>query len=58
MTLPRPYPSFLPYNLEHHISSDFDITKLESIQFSIGPEMSKDEQKGAHSLGLINVRLD
>ncbi|WP_418508531.1 hypothetical protein [Corallibacter sp.] len=58
VTLPRPYPSFLPYNLEHHISSDFDITKLESIQFSIGPEMSKDEQKDTYSLGLINVRLD
>ncbi len=57
VTLPRPYPSFLPYYLEHEMTSDFDITKVESLQFSIGPEIPIDEINDAHGIGIISVGL-
>jgi hypothetical protein len=57
VTLPRPYPSFLPYYLEHEIASPFDIRKIESLQFSIGPEIPKDELLDAHGIAIISVSL-
>jgi hypothetical protein len=57
VTLPRPYPSFLPYYLEHNIVSDFDINRIESLQFSIGPEIPENEINDAHGIALISVRL-
>ncbi|TVZ57911.1 hypothetical protein NA63_0401 [Flavobacteriaceae bacterium MAR_2010_105] len=58
VTLPRPYPSFLPYVFEHNNNSTFDITKIESIQFSIGPELAKEELNVSHGIGIVNVRLE
>ncbi len=58
VTLPRPYPSFLPYYLEHDISSDFDIRRVESIQFSIGPEIPEDELENRHGISIISVNLE
>jgi hypothetical protein len=58
VTLPRPYPSFLPYYFEHHNTLTFDITKVESIQFSIGPELNVDEQTQPHGISVIHVRLE
>ncbi|WP_416444773.1 cellulase family glycosylhydrolase [Leeuwenhoekiella sp. A16] len=58
VTLPRPYPSFLPYYLEHDITEDFDINRVESLQFSIGPGLSQDAQKAAHGIGIIEVSLE
>lgn len=57
VTLPRPYPSFLPYYFDHELSDSFDINRVESIQFSIGPGLNDKEQKQAHGLGLIAVDL-
>ena len=58
VTLPRPYPSFLPYYLEHNIKSRFDINRIESIQFSIGPSLNEKEIKENHGIGLISVKLE
>ena len=58
VTLPRPYPSFLPYYLEHNLPHDFDVNRIESIQFSIGPGLSAEDQKAAHGLGLVRVWLE
>ncbi len=58
VTLPRPYPSFLPYYFEHNLSSEFNITKVESIQFSIGPGISEKELKDKHGLAIISMRLE
>lgn len=57
VTLPRPYPSFLQYYFEHSISSDFDIAKVESIQFSIGPDIPENELTEAHGISMISLRL-
>ncbi len=58
VTLPRPYPSFLPYYLEHNINSDFDINRIESIQFSIGPEIPHNELEDKHGIGIVKVSLE
>ncbi|PKP29070.1 MAG: hypothetical protein CVU01_01850 [Bacteroidetes bacterium HGW-Bacteroidetes-18] len=58
VTLPRPYPSFLPYYLEHILNSNFDVLKIESIQFSIGPGIAKNELEENHGLGIISVWIE
>jgi len=58
VTLPRPYPSFLPYYFEHNLSSEFDINKVESIQFSIGPGISENELTNKHGIAIISLRLE
>ncbi len=58
VTLPRPYPSFLPYYLEHSINSNLDIQKIESLQFSIGPGIAKNELEENHGIGIISVWLE
>lgn len=58
VTLPRPYPSFLPYYFDHSNTSNFDIDRVESIQFSIGPELSNNDLHEAHGIGLVSVRLE
>jgi hypothetical protein len=57
VTLPRPYPSFLPYYLHHEMVSDFDINKVESLQFSIGPEIPENEITDSHGIAIISVSL-
>ncbi|MBE0424872.1 MAG: hypothetical protein IBX66_13215 [Lutibacter sp.] len=58
VTLPRPYPSFLPYYLVHNLSSEFDINKVESIQFSIGPGIPENELADKHGIAIVSVRLE
>lgn len=58
VTLPRPYPSFLPYYLDHNLNSEFDISKIESIQFSIGPEILKSDLEEKHGISIISVSLE
>lgn len=58
VTLPRPYPTFLPYYFEHEAGKSFDINRVESIQFSFGPGLSESEREEAHGVGIINIRLE
>ena len=58
VTLPRPYPSFLPYYFKHNNSSAFDIDKVESIQFSIGPEIPENKLEENHGIGIVSLRLE
>ncbi|WP_372920057.1 cellulase family glycosylhydrolase [Salegentibacter sp.] len=57
ITLPRPYPTFLPYYFEHKNSDDFNIEDVESLQFSIGPGLNEEEQLEKHGVGIISVLL-
>jgi hypothetical protein len=57
VTLPRPYPTFLPYYFEHNNQSDFNVENIESIQFSIGPEIEPARLKEPHGVGIVHVRL-
>lgn len=58
VTLPRPYPGFLPYYLEHQIEKPFDIRRMESLQFSIGPGLSANRVSEAFGLSIIGVCLE
>ena len=58
VTLPRPYPSFLPYYFEHQNTTEFNIDNIESIQFSIGPEIPKEELEDQHGISIVHVRLE
>ncbi len=58
VTLPRPYPTFLPYYLDHQLRSAFDLSKVESIQFSIGPEIPAVQLQEKHGIELIHIRLE
>jgi len=58
VTLPRPYPSFLTYYLDHSLVSEFDINNVESIQFSMGPGISENELADKHGIAIISLRLE
>ena len=57
VSLPRPYPTFLPYYFEHRNLDEFNIEDVESLQFSIGPGLSEEERFEKHGVGIINVLL-
>ncbi|MCX2839655.1 hypothetical protein OQ279_16020, partial [Salinimicrobium sp. MT39] len=58
VTLPRPYPSFLPLYFEHDIQEPLKLEDAESLQFSIGPGLSESEQQEQHGVGIVSVRLE
>ncbi|MGM5469470.1 hypothetical protein ACS386_04275 [Flavobacteriaceae bacterium LMO-SS05] len=58
VTLPRPYPSFLPYYFKHSNPISFDINHIESLQFSIGPEIPVEQLNEAQGIGIVNVKLE
>ena len=58
VTLPRPYPGFLPYYLKHNITSEFDINNIESIQFSIGLGIPESQIQDKHGIGIISMWLE
>ncbi len=58
VTLPRPYPSFLPYYLEHEVQGAFDPTRIESLQFSIGSGIPADELNDRHGVGIRAVWME
>lgn len=58
VTLPRPYPTFLPLYFEHEIREPYDIKDAESLQFSIGPGLTETEQQEQHGVGIRTVRLE
>jgi len=58
VTLPRPYPGFLPYYFDHSYSGELKLEDVESIQFSIGPGIEKENLQKPHSVGIRSVRLE
>ena len=58
VTLPRPYPTFLPYFFEHNNKNKFNIETIESIQISIGPRLSKNQKQQSLGIGLVNIWLE
>lgn len=57
VTLPRPYPSFLPYYFEHTKGEEFKIENVEAVQLSIGPGLNTQEQKEPHSFAIESIRF-
>ena len=55
--LPRPYPSFLPYYFQPSAGA-FDLSKVETLQISIGPGIAETDLKMKHGLAIESVRLE
>jgi hypothetical protein len=58
VTLPRPYPTFLPYYFEHGIEEPLNMEDVESLQISIGPGLDEKELQGSHHIGITSFRLE
>ncbi|MBT8296355.1 MAG: hypothetical protein KJO51_08050, partial [Gramella sp.] len=58
VTLPRPYPGFLPYYFDHSYSGEFKIEDIEAIQFSIGPGIEQENLQKQHAIGIREVSLE
>ncbi|HSI69539.1 MAG TPA: cellulase family glycosylhydrolase [Gillisia sp.] len=58
VTLPRPYPSFLPYYFDHEIEGPLNMGNVESLQISIGPGLKESEFQGNHKIEFTSFRLE
>ncbi len=58
VTLPRPYPSFLPYYFVPSAGSGFALDQAETLQISIGPGLTGAALESAHELVIESVRLE
>jgi hypothetical protein len=58
VTLPRPYPTFLPYFFENGRADNLEMDEVESLQFSIGPGIPDNAWDAPHGMAIESVRLD
>jgi len=58
VTLPRPYPSFLPYYFERAEDVPFDVSIVETLQISIGPGLLEEEVMQPQEIALESVWLE
>ena len=57
VTLPRPYPGFLPYYFDHYYKGGLKLEEVEAIQFSIGPGIDEEQLQQSHGVGIRSVRV-
>lgn len=57
VTMPRPYPLFLPYYFDRAGVEAFDVRTIETLQISIGNGLSEAESKKPQSVGISAVWL-
>jgi hypothetical protein len=58
VTLPRPYPTFLPYFFEGDPSATWNLADVEALQISIGPGISETELEEPHGVAIESIRLE
>ncbi len=58
VTLPRPYPTFLPYYFEGGSDAPFDIKDMETLQFSIGPGIPENRVDQKQGVAIETIRLE
>ena len=58
VTLPRPYPTFLPYFFEGKTGDKMNLEDVETLQISIGPGIPEDELENRHAIAIESVRLE
>ncbi|MBK7869935.1 MAG: hypothetical protein IPJ74_04205 [Saprospiraceae bacterium] len=58
VTMPRPYPTFLPYYfVNNNNNKDIDLQEIEGLQFSIGPGISQQKRSEKHGVSLVSLML-
>lgn len=58
VTLPRPYPTFLPYYFTRKTTDKLDMSTVESLQISIGPGIPQTELQDKHGITIESIRLE
>ncbi len=58
VTLPRPYPTFLPYYFQSSAVLPFNLADAETLQISIGPGLSDEEINKPQGIVIRSVRLE
>jgi hypothetical protein len=58
VTLPRPYPTFLPYFFERPGSAAFDLDAIEVLQISLGPGIPESQLGEKHGFAIHSIRLE
>ena len=58
VTLPRPYPTFLPYFFEDNTTAKMDLNDFESLQISIGPGIPESEIENSHGIAIESVSVE
>ncbi|PHN01653.1 glycoside hydrolase 5 family protein [Flavilitoribacter nigricans] len=58
VTMPRPYPTFLPYFFAGGTEEPLDLRDIEAVQFSIGPGIPVKELEYQHGIGLVSLTLE
>jgi hypothetical protein len=58
VTLPRPYPTFLPYFFQRTVTSAMDISDVETLQISVGPGVPESQVGLSHALAIESIRLE
>jgi len=57
VTMPRPYPTFLPYYFFIEKDSRIKVEDIEGIQISIGPGIAVARRTGGHRVGIVGLML-
>lgn len=58
VTLPRPYPTFLPYFFEGGTDEPFNIEAIEALHLSIGPGIPESALEEKHGILIESIRLE
>src|SRR5690606_918886 len=58
VTLPRPYPSFLPYYFRGKAGRGLNLTEVETLQISIGPGIAPEKLTGPVEIGIETIRVE
>ena len=59
VTLPRPYPGFLPYYFERSsVDQELKITEVETLQISLGPGIPENRLDGKHAVAIESIRFE
>lgn len=58
VTMPRPYPTFLPYHLNGGKEGGLDLASVESVQWSIGPGLTEAEAQKKQGIAMTFIILE
>ena len=58
VTMPRPYPTFLPYFFTSKQEKAFEIEDIEGIQISLGPGLDGERLNSTFHLGMVHLFLE
>ena len=58
VSLPRPYPTFLPYYIPTGSARAIDMSQIESLQLSIGPGLPADERENKLGIAIRRITIE